>query len=59
MCECGGSICYGCGEEGHKPCDCETAKKWDEKSNAESENLTWIKANTKSCPGCSKYIEKN
>jgi len=26
---------------------------------AESENLTWIMANTKKCPKCSRAIEKN
>ena len=30
-----------------------------EKCSAESENVTWIIANTKKCPKCRKPIEKN
>lgn len=58
-CECGISFCFACNESSHKPCDCETAKLWNIKSQAESENVTWIMANTKSCPGCKRPIEKN
>ena len=29
------------------------------KNSAESENVTWIMAKTKSCPNCRKSIEKN
>ena len=43
----------------HKPCDCDMAEEWSTKVNAESENVTWIMANTKQCPGCQKPIEKN
>ena len=39
--------------------DCETIKKWLIKNSAESENLTWIIANTKPCPKCKRAIEKN
>ena len=58
-CECGTIFCFMCGQFAHKPCDCETAKLWAEKANAESENVTWIAANTKSCPKCARSIEKN
>jgi hypothetical protein len=33
--------------------------KWLDKEESDSENLTWIKANTKACPKCGSYIEKN
>ena len=33
--------------------------KWNDKNSAESENIIWIKANTKKCPKCRKPIEKN
>lgn len=59
QCECGGSFCFKCGNESHKPADCEMAMAWDEKNNAESSNLQWIMANTKACPHCKKSIEKN
>jgi len=39
--------------------DCSTVRKWLVKNGAESENLTWIIANTKPCPKCGRPIEKN
>jgi ariadne-1 len=33
--------------------------QWIIKNSAESENLNWILANTKSCPKCKRPIEKN
>ena len=39
--------------------DCETVRQWNVKNSAESENLTWIIANTKPCPKCQRPIEKN
>ena len=58
-CKCGKIFCFGCGEESHIPCTCPITKKWLIKNSAESENITWILANTKACPGCQKFIEKN
>lgn len=58
-CDCGGSFCFQCGKESHKPADCDQAQLWDEKNTAESSNLQWIMANTKACPNCKKPIEKN
>lgn len=34
-------------------------KNWNVKNSNESENITWIMANTKQCPKCRKPIEKN
>ncbi|GAB4818029.1 hypothetical protein N2152v2_005075 [Parachlorella kessleri] len=59
FCKCGGTFCFNCKEEAHRPADCETVRKWMVKNSAESENLTWILANTKQCPKCSRPIEKN
>ena len=58
-CGCGASFCWSCQEDAHRPVDCETVKKWLVKNSAESENMNWILANTKSCPKCSTRIEKN
>lgn len=58
-CKCGASFCMQCCNAAHNPTDCAIAKKWEEKSSAESENLTWIMANTKPCPKCQRPIEKN
>ena len=58
-CNCGTLFCFKCNQASHKPCTCEMQKKWELKNQDESENVTWIMANTKPCPNCSKPIEKN
>ena len=58
-CKCGNNFCFKCGSESHKPAECDTTKQWNMKNSAESENITWIMANTKDCPKCRKPIEKN
>lgn len=58
-CECGNVFCFKCGREGHRPCQCELVEAWIVKNNSESENVKWLQANTKKCPGCHKFIEKN
>mmetsp|Transcript_128463 Transcript_128463/g.286240 ORF Transcript_128463/g.286240 Transcript_128463/m.286240 type:complete len:329 (-) Transcript_128463:60-1046(-) len=51
--------CWACGEEAHRPADCKLVNQWNIKNSAESENISWIRANTKKCPKCHKPIEKN
>lgn len=58
-CECKQTFCFACGNEGHRPCDCQMILRWNEKNQSQSENVKWLKANTKQCPSCHKYIEKN
>ena len=58
-CQCGTVFCFACQEEEHEPAACPLLEKWAEKEKSDSENLTWIKANTKPCPGCKGAIEKN
>lgn len=58
-CHCSFVWCWACGDEAHRPADCKTAHKWNVKNSAESENISWIRANTKKCPKCHKPIEKN
>jgi ariadne-1 len=41
------------------PADCETVDLWQQKAADESENVTWMIANTKKCPQCRSPIEKN
>ncbi|CAI7735601.1 unnamed protein product [Closterium sp. NIES-53] len=53
------SVARQCLEEAHRPVDCETVGKWILKNSAESENMNWILANSKSCPKCKRPIEKN
>jgi len=60
-CECGLRFCFKCSLTSHRPCDCDLAKKWNLKNGNESENITWMIANTKPCPNqkCCKPIEKS
>ena len=44
---CNAITCFRCGVPSHTPCSCEMADQWEKKNNAESENLTWLKAYTK------------
>ncbi|KAJ4837687.1 hypothetical protein Tsubulata_013497, partial [Turnera subulata] len=57
-CLCSHTFCWNCCEEKHRPIDCATVTKWNLKNSSESENLTWKKAYTKSCPKCNRSIEK-
>jgi len=58
-CHCAFVWCWACGEEAHRPAECKTVHQWNIKNSAESENISWIRANTKKCPKCHKPIEKN
>jgi len=58
-CHCTFIWCWDCGDEAHRPADCGTVNRWNVKNSAESENISWIMANTKNCPKCRKPIEKN
>ncbi|KAI3880487.1 hypothetical protein MKX03_001696 [Papaver bracteatum] len=59
ICRCGHRFCWNCVEDAHRPVDCDTVHKWVLKNSAESENVAWILANSKSCPKCKKPIQKN
>eukprot|EP00397_Hematodinium_sp_SG-2012_P020182 GEMP01020779.1.p1 GENE.GEMP01020779.1~~GEMP01020779.1.p1 ORF type:complete len:593 (+),score=132.02 GEMP01020779.1:24-1781(+) len=56
---CGYAFCWQCKEEAHYPTRCLHVSKWNLKNSAESENVSWIMANTKNCPQCRRPIEKN
>lgn len=58
-CICGFNFCFKCLREGHRPCQCEMIEVWEKKNQSESENVKWLQANTKQCPNCKKFIEKN
>ena len=58
-CQCGTVFCFNCLRETHRPCDCEMISLWDTKNKSQSEDAKWIIVNTKQCPNCHKYIEKN
>ena len=58
-CQCGYTFCFKCLRESHRPCDCDMMQYWEDKSKNEGENTKWLIVNTKQCPQCHKYIEKN
>ncbi|CAH8330975.1 unnamed protein product [Eruca vesicaria subsp. sativa] len=58
-CLCSYEFCWNCGEDAHRPVDCDTVSKWISKNSDESENTNWILANTKPCPKCKRQIEKS
>lgn len=59
LCNCSYKFCWNCCEENHSPVDCDTVTKWILKNSSESENVTWILANSKPCPKCKRPIQKN
>ncbi|KAF9612153.1 hypothetical protein IFM89_038341 [Coptis chinensis] len=58
-CNCKHNFCWNCLEEMHRPVECDTVATWILKNSAESENVTWILANSKPCPKCRRPIQKN
>lgn len=58
-CRCGEKFCFKCGKEDHMPSTCDQLQKWVDKEASDSENFTWLRANTKPCPKCKTNIEKN
>ena len=58
-CPCGTVFCFKCLNETHRPCDCYMLEIWEKKTKNDAENVKWLLVNTKQCPNCKKYIEKN
>jgi len=62
VCKCGFQYCFHCNDYeigDHMPCPCPQIEIWLQKASDESENVTWMLANTKKCPQCRAPIEKN
>ena len=52
-CACGLRWCFQCADADvgdHAPASCADVEAWLQKASDESENLTWLAANTKKCP---------
>eukprot|EP01133_Synstelium_polycarpum_P006598 gene6598-7662_t len=50
LCKCGFQYCFNCNDfeiGDHMPCPCSQVDKWLQKASDESENVTWMLANTK------------
>lgn len=48
-----------CMQENHAPADCEQVEKWQEMQKTDSQFLQWAKVNSRPCPKCKAFIEKN
>lgn len=60
FCECGTNFCFACLQPAHRPIDCYTLTQWNERVKGNDDDTeSWIKLNTKPCPGCKKPIQKN
>ena len=57
-CTCGFTWCFKCTQESHRPLSCEMLNQWEKRVNNDGSD-SWILANTKVCPKCKNYIEKN
>ncbi|PSC75216.1 putative E3 ubiquitin-ligase ARI1 isoform X2 isoform A [Micractinium conductrix] len=58
-CACGHKFCFACCEAQHSPATCDMLGDWSRRMKDGSETSSWLNANTKPCPKCSKPVEKN
>jgi ariadne-1 len=58
-CKCGRQFCFACGDQCHSPATCEMVQKWVRRIRDGTETDSWLHANTKPCPKCTKPVEKN
>ncbi|KAI3429520.1 hypothetical protein D9Q98_005609 [Chlorella vulgaris] len=58
-CTCGQAFCFACCGVQHSPATCEMQSEWQKCVKDGSETSSWLNANTKPCPKCSKPVEKN
>jgi len=59
QCRCSFRFCFSCHHEAHAPALCEQVKLWQKKCSDDSETGHWLGANTKDCPRCGVFVEKN
>jgi ariadne-1 len=57
-CVCGTKFCFNCLSEAHSPCTCQIWGMWSNRFVVEKQNIDWIEANIKLCPGCGNGVEK-
>ncbi|KAI6195897.1 RBR-type E3 ubiquitin transferase [Aphelenchoides besseyi] len=60
-CLCGGTFCFNCSSEDHRPASCSMMSRWAtfKRDYVENANRLWISTNSKPCPKCRVNIEKN
>ncbi|ELP83465.1 ariadne RING finger, putative [Entamoeba invadens IP1] len=59
VCDCETDLCLLCGSDNHRPASCDMWKKWTELLKKDGLNLKWIRENSRPCPKCGTFIEKN
>lgn len=59
QCSCSFRFCFSCHHEAHSPASCEQIIQWAKKCSSDSETGLWLGVNTKACPNCNVYVEKN
>lgn len=55
---CNEPFCFKCGFD-HAPASCANIKAFRKKNQAESKDALWLANNSKECPSCMTYIQKN
>jgi len=59
-CKCGNTFCWKCSQAAHHPAPCKVSEAWEQKNaGASDDDMKWIISNSKKCPGCGFYIERN
>jgi ariadne-1 len=58
-CPCGRQFCFSCGDQLHSPATCDMVQQWVRRIQDGTETASWLHANTKPCPKCTKPVEKN
>lgn len=59
QCSCSYRFCFSCHHEAHSPASCDQIIQWAKKCSSDSETGLWLGVNTKACPNCNVYVEKN
>jgi ariadne-1 len=59
QCSCSFRFCFSCHHEAHSPSSCDQIIQWAKKCSSDSETGLWLGVNTKACPNCNVYVEKN
>jgi len=60
-CPCGYCFCFACRDVAHRPLQCDNFAKWMGLVGGKDDSLNtgWIQKNSKACPQCKVFIEKN
>ncbi|KAJ4836261.1 hypothetical protein Tsubulata_033002 [Turnera subulata] len=57
-CRCFATFCWSCNREGHRPLDCDTARKWIVESDSDAKHVKAVIVQCKPCPECKRPNQK-